>query len=175
MYMRLSTEDAISEYWNSIYTVAFSICKNQMDAEDVAQDTFVKYHLHKKQFDNKEHLRAWLIKVTINAARNSMKAFWKKNKVSFDEYLENETQITAAEFDDPARSFTQKENALELIKEVLKLPEKYRIVVHLFYYEDYSCDEISGLLRISENAVRKRLSRGREMLKNRLSEEFSDD
>ena len=73
------------------------------------------------------------------------------------------------------RNHPEKENAHELIKEVLKLPEKYRIVVHLFYYEDYSCDEISGLLRISENAVRKRLSRGREMLKNRLSEEFSDD
>lgn len=76
--MRLSTEEIISEYWQSIYAVAFNVCKNQMDAEDVAQDTFVKYHMHNKQFDNKEHLRAWLIKVTINAAKNNIKSFWRK-------------------------------------------------------------------------------------------------
>lgn len=168
--MRLSTEEIISEYWQSIYAVAFNVCKNQMDAEDVAQDTFVKYHMHNKQFDNKEHLRAWLIKVTINAAKNNIKSFWRKNKISFEEYIENEDDM-----DDFGQNYEKKELSIQLTKAVLSLSEKYRLVIHLYYYEEYSCGEISKILRISESAVRKRLCRGRDMLKNMLTEELNDD
>ena len=63
----------------------------------------------------------------------------------------------------------------DLFEEVMKLPEKYRIVIHLFYYEDYSVREIADILKLSESNVKVRLSRGRAMLKDSLKEEWEDD
>lgn len=174
--MRLSTEETITEYWQSVYAIALSICKNQMDAEDIAQETFVKYHMYKKQFDDKEHIRAWLFRVTINLARNSIKSFWKKNKISFEEYLKNNLLMEEKDIiGDVALSYEKKESSIELTRAVFALPEKYRIIIHLYYYEEYSCREIAIILSVAEATVRKRLSRGRDMLRNVLSEELCDD
>lgn len=139
----------------------FNICRNQQDAEDVVQDTFIQYHTYKKEFDTEEHIRAWLIRVAINKAKNITRSFWHRNKCNLEEYMETLT------FETPESE--------TLFDTVMKLPEKYRIVLHLFYYEDYTTQEISDILHLSVSNVKTRLSRGRALLKETLKEEWNDD
>ncbi len=159
--MKQTLQELVERYQNSLYAVAFNVCKNAQDAEDVVQDTFLRYYTMKKEFDSEQHIRAWLIRVAINKAKNCNRTFWRRNKCSFEEYME--TLV----FETP-----QSESLFET---VMQLPEKYRIVIHLFYYEDYSVREIAGILNLSESNVKVRLSRGRSLLKEVLKEEWNDD
>lgn len=159
--MRLPVQKLIEEYKNHLYVAAFSVCKNAEDAEDVIQDTFVQYYTTKKEFDNEQHIRAWLIRVAINKAKNVNRTFWRMNKVSLEDYMETLT------FETP--------ESKDLFETVMKLPEKYRIVIHLFYYEDYTINEIAKILNLSLSNVKVRLSRGRAMLKEVLKEEWEDE
>ena len=159
--MREPVQELIGLYQNNLYAAAFSICKNAQDAEDVVQETFIQYHMSKNQFESQQHIRAWLIRVAINKAKNVNHTFWRKNKVPLEEYME-----TLA-FGTP--------KSQNLFETVMKLPEKYRTAIHLFYYEDYGVKEIAGILRISESNVKTRLSRGRKLLKESLQEEWDHD
>lgn len=159
--MRQSVNEVIARYQNNLYAIAFNICKNKDDAEDVVQETFIQYHTYKKEFENEQYIRAWLIRVAINKAKNLSKTFWRKNKQNLEYYMETLT------FETPASE--------NLFETVMKLPEKYRIVIHLFYYEDYAIREIANILKISESNVKVRLSRGRTLLKEALQEEWEDD
>ncbi len=159
--MRQTLQELVDRYQNNLFAVAFNVCKNAQDAEDVVQDTFLRYYTMKKEFDNEQHIRAWLIRVAVNKAKNCNRTFWKRNKCSFEEYMETLT------FETP-----QSESLFET---VMQLPEKYRIVMHLFYYEDYAVREIAKILKLSESNVKARLSRGRSMLRNVLKEEWDDD
>lgn len=159
--MRQPVQQLIQCYQDNLYAVAFNICQNQMDAEDVIQDTFVQYYTSNKEFENEQHIRAWLIRVVINKSRNITRTFWRRNRCSLEDYMET------LPFPDP--------QSRNLFEEVLKLPEKYRIVIHLFYYEDYSVKEISEILKQSESNIKTRLSRGRARLKQSLKEEWEND
>ena len=151
--MRQPVQELIERYQNNLYAIAFNICKNQADAEDVVQDTLIQNYTTSKDFEDEQHIRAWLIRIVINKAKNTTLAFWRRNRRSLEDYIETLT------FENP-----ESEN---LFEEVLKLPEKYRIVIHLFYYEDY--------LKLSESNVKTRLSRGRSLLKTALKEEWEND
>ncbi len=159
--MRQSLHELAALYQDNLFAVAFNICQNAQDAEDVIQDTFVQYYTTKKEYENEQHIRAWLIRVAVNKAKNVTRAFWRRNRVSIEDYME--TLV----FETP-----ESENLFET---VMKLPEKYRIVIHLYYYEDYSINEIADILKLSESNVKTRLSRGRVMLKNVLKEEWDND
>lgn len=156
-----SVQELVALYRNNLFAVAFNICKNAQDAEDIVQDTFIQYYTNKKEFDSEQHIRAWLIRVAINKAKNVNHTFWKRNKISLEDYMETLT------FETP-----ESENLFET---VMRLPEKYRIVIHLFYYEDYTVREIAGILHLSESNVKVRLSRGRILLREALKEEWMDD
>lgn len=155
--MRQSLEVLIERYQKSLYTAAFHICKNVDDANDVVQDTFIQYYASKKQFQDEEHLKAWLLRVAINRAKDLCRSFWRRNKVSMEEYEET------VPFED--------QEDRTLFHMVMGLPEKYRIVIHLHYYEDLSVKSISEILRISEGSVKMRLSRGRSFLRDIFEEE----
>ena len=159
--MRQKLQELVTLYQDNLFAVAFNICKNTQDAEDVVQDTFIRYYTLKKEFDSRQHIRAWLIRVTINRAKNVNHTFWRRNKLSLEDYMET-------------LSFETRESE-NLFETVMKLPEKYRIVIHLFYYEDYSVNEIADILKISESNVKVRLSRGRRLLRGALKEEWKDD
>lgn len=159
--MRLETEILMEKYKDHLFAVAFNICKNAADADDVVQDTFLQYHIIDKQFENEQHIRAWLIRVAINKAKNINMSFWRLSKIPLEDYMETLT------FDTP-----ESEN---LFEEVMKLPEKYRIVIHLFYYEDYSIREIAQIINATESNVKVRLTRGRRLLKQVLKEEWNDE
>ena len=159
--MRLPVQDLMNMYKNNVYAVAFSICKNASDAEDVVQDTFLQYYMTHINFDNEQHIRAWLLRVAINKAKNIQASFWHRNGMPLDDFIET------LSFETPETK--------ELFEEVMKLPEKYRVVVHLFYYEDYSIKEIAKILRTTESNIKVRLSRGRVKLKDALKEDWEDE
>lgn len=159
--MRQSLHELAAMYQDNLFAVAFNICQNTQDAEDVIQDTFVQYYTTKKEFDSEEHIFAWLIRVAVNKAKNVTRTFWRRNKVSIEDF----TEMLAFE--------TPKSETL--FETVMQLPEKYRIVIHLYYYEDYSVGEIAKILKLSESNVKTRLMRGRAKLREVLKEEWDDD
>lgn len=159
--MRTETEKLIEKYRDNLFATAFSVCRNPQDADDVVQETFIQYHTTDRCFESEQHIRAWLIRTAINKAKNINRAFWRRTSVPLEEYIE--TLV----FETP--------EAEGLFEEVMRLPEKYRTVIHLFYYEDYAVKEIAEILGLSESNVKVRLTRGREMLRKALKEEWTDD
>ena len=154
--MRQPLEYLIVQYQKSLFVAAFNICGNLDDANDMVQETFIQYHVSGKDFNDEEHIKSWLLRVVINKSKNLTRSFWRRNKVSMEEI--GDTVV-----------FESGENE-RLFEEVMKLPEKYRIIIHLFYYEDYSAAQIAQILEMSEAAVKMRLSRGRNMLRDVLKE-----
>lgn len=159
--MRLETQALAEQYRDRLFAAAFQVCGNAADAEDAAQEALLRYHLSDKEFENQEHIRAWLLRVAVNWAKNISRSFWRRNTLPLEEYMETLT------FDC--------QESREIFREVMALPEKYRLVIHLYYYEDYSVEEIGRILGIRESNVKVRLSRGRQMLKATLQEVWDDD
>ena len=158
--MRLPLEVLAERYRDNLFAAAFSVCKNPYDAEDIVQETFLQYHTADKQFESEQHIRAWLLRVAINRAKNVNLSFWRRKSVPLEEYAQT-------------LAFEAQEES-ELFHAVMALPEKYRVVIHLYYYEDCSTAEIAELLRLKVNTVRVRLHRGRELLKEN-QEVWSND
>lgn len=159
--MRLSVDETFRKYGDRIFSAAFSVCRNQADADDVVQDTLIRYYSLSKDFESEPHLKAWLLRVAINRAKDLASSFWRKNKVAWEDY------IGELSFEEPEDS--------QLFEAVMRLPEKYRTVIHLFYYEDYAVEEISQILRRPAGTVKSQLSRGKKLLKNMLQEGWNDD
>ena len=159
--MRYAMQELFEKYQDNLYIIAFNVCKNAEDAKDVVQDTFIQYYSLKKEFESEQHIRALLIRVAINKAKNVNHTFWRRNKVPLEDYMET--------------LVFQSPESEELFETVMNLPEKYRIVIHLFYYEDYSVREIAGILKLSDSNVKVRLSRGRMLLREQLQEGWEND
>lgn len=149
-------EAIVNQNLDVVYRTALSYCKNTYDAEDIVQNTFTKLLQTDVQFEDSEHIRRWLIRVTINECRNMWKSFWKKNISSLDEFCYEPESVTPQQ--------------RELLEEVLRLPPKYRIVIHLYYYEGYHVREIADMLQLSESNVQIRLMRARKKLKEQIKE-----
>ena len=159
--MKQQLDILIERYRDNLFAAAFNVCKNAADADDIVQETFLQYYITTKKFESEQHIRAWLIRVAINKAQNINMSFWRQHKLPLEDYMETLT------FETPEDE--------TLFETVLSLPEKYRIVIHLYYYEDYSIREIAGVLKISESNVKVRLSRGRRLLRKTLKEDWEDD
>lgn len=159
--MKLSVDEAYRLYADRVFAAAFSICRSQADADDVTQETFIKYHTSSPDFLDSDHIRAWLLRVAINRAKDLRSSFRRKHEVAWEDYMDE------LPFEAPEDS--------RLFEAVMRLPDKYRAVIHLFYYEDYSVHEIAGLLHSREGTVKSQLNRGRALLKTILQEEWNDD
>ena len=147
--------DICEKYFDMIYKLALSQTKDQSHAEDVTSDVFLKFLSSKKDFESEEHIKAWLLRVTINCSKNVFSNSWFKKTVPLEETL-------AAEMP---------EEESEVYAKVLKLPQKYRAVIHLFYYEELSVAQIAKYLELNESTVRTHLQRGRSLLKTSLEGE----
>ncbi len=159
--MRQPLELLIDRYQKNLFAAAFNVCANAQDAEDVVQDTFLQYYSANKQFNDEEHIKAWLLRVAINKAKDVTRRSRRKNTVSLEELT------TDIPFEDP--------EVETFFDEVMNLPEHYRVAIHLFYYEDMAVKDIANCLQISEGSVKMRLSRGRDLLKERLTEDDDND
>lgn len=146
---------AYDKYKNTVYSVIFNYMRNIDDTADILQEVFIKLLNCNIDYEDDEHLRAWLIRVSINMCKNQ---------------LRNKSHLSAVPLSEEI-PYTDKVESNDLLKCVLALPEKYRIPIHLFYYEDYSIKQIANVLEIPESTVKIRLKRGKEKMKKTLNEE----
>lgn len=130
-----------------------------MEADDVFQEVFLKLFRYKDSIQSEEHLKAWLIRVTINQCRTLTGSVWNKRKVSLEDVAE------VAEVPPP-------EDHSDVYEAVKALPEKYRQVIHLFYYEELQISQIADLLGKNEATIKTQLARGRKILKEKLGGRF---
>ncbi|MEM0531463.1 sigma-70 family RNA polymerase sigma factor [Zongyangia sp. HA2173] len=145
---------AIEQYADTVRRICMVHLKNYTDTEDVFQTVFLKYVQSAIQFESDEHERAWLIRVTINACKDLLKSFFRSRTLSIDQLIEQ-----AAELPPDNR---------EVLEAVLSLPAKYRDVVYLHYYENYTAPQISRILGKNVNTVYTLLTRSKKKLKEKL-------
>ncbi len=143
-------EHIFDAYAESMFRAAFALLQNREDAEDAVQEAFLKRIQKAPAFKDSNHEKAWLLRVTINLSKNMLKSSDRKN--------------TPFLVDIP----TEDEEAGDVLSCVLTLPEHYRTVIHLYYYEGYSIREIASILKLPSATVGTRLSRARRLLKTIL-------
>lgn len=149
----------VDTYSNTLVRLAVHYTKNPHDADDILQKVYIKYISKQPSFENNEHEKAWLIRVTINECKDMLKSSWWKHRSDLLDFTTSMSELTTRQSD-----FT-------LLNEVRKLPLKYRSVIYLYYYEGYKINEISSILSIKENTVSSQLSRGRKKLQHILEGE----
>lgn len=145
--------EVVEEYADMVRRICYSYLKDYHDTEDIFQTVFLKYMKQRERILNKEHEKAWLVRVSINACKDHWKSFFRRHTVSF------------AEIDEP---FYEPEDLGYVREAVLELPKKYREVIYLYYFEGYQTPEIASILRKKENTVYSLMKRGKELLKERL-------
>lgn len=145
---------AVGRYADTVRRLCMIHLKNYHDTEDIFQTVFLKYVLSSAVFENDEHEKAWFIRVTINACRDLLKSFFRSRTVPLDELVNTAAELT------PDNS--------EVLEAVMSLPQKYREVVYLHFYEGYSAVEIGGILNKNVNTVYTLLTRAKQMLKEKL-------
>ena len=143
------------KYIDTVYRVAFSMLKNPHDADDMTQETFMKLFLSNVSYVSDEHVKNWLIKVTVNGCKNVFRVRWRQHE-DIDDYANT-------------LGFETKEQS-DLFYAINALDKKYAVIIHLHYFEGYTCKEIGELLSISENTASTRLRRARCKLKEILTE-----
>lgn len=158
---RRTPEEVVELYADTVYKIALSQMKNKEDAEDIFQEVFLNYMNSDKTFVSVEHEKAYLITMTVNSCKKHFRSAWFRHRADYSE-------LTEAEM---ASMSTSGEGKYEEVYEaVLRLPSKYRLVIHLFYYEEMSIAEISSSLHLKDSTVKSQLMRGRAMLKGMLEE-----
>ena len=148
-----------------IFKIAFFQLKSRQDAEDIVQEVFYRYIKTDKEFENAEHEKAWLIKVTLNACKKLWRSAWYRHR---DEWPEQEISSDK----NMEQDYLIQEKKEEILHAMWSLPRKYREVLHFFYFEDMSVKEIAKVTGIKESSVTCQLTRGRELLKKKLKEDY---
>ncbi|MEG1140704.1 MAG: sigma-70 family RNA polymerase sigma factor [Lachnospiraceae bacterium] len=151
----MDTQDLVDRYSNQLFRMSIVMLGNEADAEDAVQETFYRYLKATPLLQNEEHEKAWLFKVTGNICRDMLR-FRSRHK-----------QVSIEELDD----YYEDEEGKEILREIIELPEKLKQVIYLHYIEGYSVIEVSRILNISVNIVKKNLQKGRAQLKIRLEGE----
>ena len=149
-------EEIYTKYSDMIFKISFSYMKNAADAEDIVADVFVKLIKTGTEFKNEEHEKYWLIRTAINLCKNNLK-HWRRKCADIDEYADLQT-------DDPF-------NINDTLKSVMELPERYKAVIYLYYYEGYATAEIAKILKKPQSTVRVHLHEARKILKGVLENE----
>ena len=149
------------QYKDMVFRIALNYYGNPFDADDTVQEVLLRLFRNGKPFQSGEHARNWLIRVTINQCKNNLR------KARLRLYTPLEEVDLPVQFEYPEQS--------ELYQAVMDLPEKYRTVLYLFYYEELSVNEIAAALGLKTSAVTTRLSRARQQLKAQLTEVWQDE
>ncbi len=153
------TEEEIREvvdlYSSLIFRISYCILCNVADAEDAVQETFLRYITKAPEFNDEEHRKAWLIKVSANISKNMLMFRMKRETANIDD-IEN-IGVDQSDY--------------ETFELIMSLPAKHKIVMTLYYVEGYKCKEIAEIIGVNEEAVRKRLQKGRDLLKKEIEKE----
>lgn len=157
----VDTEVAVRTYADMVYRLACLNTNNKETAEDVFQTVFLKLVSHQESIISEEHLKAWLIRVTINQCKSVATTAWNRKRASYEDAMLMEEPEEQEDFSD-------------VYEAVRELPDKYRDVIHLFYYEQLTVKDIAGILDTKEATVKTWLSRGRKLLGEKLKEEYGN-
>ena len=159
MIMRSEQEvnRAIERYSDTVQRLCLVYLKNHADTEDVFQNVFFKYYLSSVVFKSDEHEKAWIIRVTVNACKDWLKNFFRSRTVPLNEVAELASNVS-------------QENK-DVLEAVLSLPAKYRDVVYLHYYENYTAPQISQILHKNVNTIYTLLTRSKELLREKMGGE----
>ena len=145
-------------HWKYVYRLCFTYMKSSAEAEDCAEDVFVKVLTEGFEFNNEVHERKWLTVAAINLCKDRLKG-WKRKAVM---PIDGEPELAAPE----------KEDRSDVLEAVLGLPNKYKDVVWLYYYEGYQTDEIAEILGSPPSTIRNRMRDARKLLKDKLGGEY---
>lgn len=145
---------AVELYADTVRRICMIHLKNYDDTEDIFQTVFLKYALSSECFENLDHEKAWIIRVTINACKDMLKSFFRNKTISIDELIEKPDQL--------------QNDYREVLEAVIALPQKYRDVIYLHYYEGYNAPEMGRILGKNPNTIYTLLTRAREMLREKL-------
>lgn len=148
--------EIIDKYKDMVYKIAYTMTCNIHDSEDVLQDVFFKFIKTFPNFNDENHEKAWFIRVTINRCKTLLSSAWFKRTLNLNMDIPNDIEKDSEKFD--------------LFTSVMNLPSKYKIIIHLYYYEDYSVKEISTILSIKESTIQSQLMRARSILRKNLEE-----
>ena len=148
--------DIVDKYANMVYRIAFTHMKNKTDSDDIFQEVFLKLCKSPVKYESDEHVKAWLIKVTVNTCKKSFSTAWHRKTTGLSEEIAHEDRY----------------QDFEIVPVVQSLPAKYLTVIHLFYFEDMPVAEIAQVLDVTVSTIKSRLSRARNLLRNKLKGEF---
>lgn len=151
--MKGTIERLVQKYSSMVLQIAYQYSFNKSEAEDITQEVFIKLYNNIKKIKNEEHIKAWLIRVTINLSIDYNRNYWNKNTTSLDEnykYFDEETK--------------------DVFNELKKLTPEYRNIIYLYYYQGYKISEISEILSMNQNTVSSYLNRARKELKHILEQ-----
>lgn len=149
-------ENAFIKYADMVYRLVFVRTKSKADSDDILQEVFLRYMKIWQKIETEEHLKAMLLRITVNCTNSLKTSFWFKHTEQLDENI----------------SVTDNVSETNVISEVLKLPIKYRTVIHLHYYCGYSVEEIANIENTKPSTVKTHLYRARQILKSNLKEEI---
>ena len=155
-------ENLISLYGNDVLRIATTYTHNLSIAEDIFQEVFIKVARNIDKFEKRSTEKTWIIRITINTCKDYLKSSWNKKVVPMETIEQND--ITKHSDD----TILKEELSTIVIQEILKLPEKYKEVLLLYYYQDLRTTDISKILNIPESSIRTRLKRARELIKDKL-------
>ena len=173
----------IDKYGDMLFKLSYVRLQNKQDAEDVVQEVFYQYLKNPPSFQSPEHEKAWFLKVALNACRKVWRSAWKRHQSPWQCREGGEAEELPINQDrpegepasmtcGPEEHLVRREENRRLLESVMALPEKYRDVIHLFYYEELSVKEISQVTGRGESTVTSQLTRGRELLRRTLKEEY---
>ena len=151
--MKGTIERLVQKYSSMVLQIAYQYSFNKSEAEDITQEVFIKLYKNIKKIKNNEHIKAWLIRVTINLSIDYNRNYWNKNTTSLDDsykYFDEETK--------------------DVFNEVKKLTPEFRNIIYLYYYQGYKISEISEILSMNQNTVSSYLNRARKELKHILEQ-----
>ena len=145
---------AVERHSDMVLRLCMVYLKNSQDVEDIFQTVFLKYTLYDGVFESREHEKAWLIRVTVNACKDLLKSLFRRRTLSLEELPEYMPEVTPRQY--------------AVMEAVWSLPKQYRDVIYLHYYEGYTAPEIAGILKRNPNTVYTHLHKGKELLKEAL-------
>lgn len=140
-------EQVMEQYGKMVYRLGYSQTRSCSDADDLYQEVFLRYYQKRPNFASEEHRRAWLLRVTVNAARTLLTSAWMRHTVPLEDHVP---------FQEPEEQ--------DLGEALQALKPKDRLLLHLFYYEQCSVREIAEFLHRKESTVRTQLTRARRQL-----------
>lgn len=151
-------EKILHEYSDMVYRIALTNTKQKFDADDIFQEVFLTLFKSNLHFESEEHIKYWLIRVTVNFCKKHHRSAWQKKTVSLDSAMQLSAPMTEQEF--------------AVYDAVCKLPVKYRTVIQLFYFEDMTVEEISRILHRKNTTVKSQLTRARSKLREMLKGDY---